>query len=197
MKLLRHTRWGADRRGRAFPEYIIPKAFDPRVGKTVAAAVAEAARKSGSTYIVRKVPAALSEVLQEPPAPSAGRRLLQGKPCPARLFARAVHAAAREGSLRWLRPPNPQSGDRVSPDRGFFVRPFICCNRSFRINPARMRFGWLYCRFSCLPASTYAWRYPTWPEAAFLSASFSLGIAPLSVVGVSLGEKGAGYALAL
>lgn len=28
-------------------EYIIPKAFDPRVGKTVAAAVAEAARKSG------------------------------------------------------------------------------------------------------------------------------------------------------
>ncbi|MCR4960249.1 MAG: NAD-dependent malic enzyme, partial [Lachnospiraceae bacterium] len=29
------------------PEYIIPKAFDPRVGKTVAAAVAEAARKSG------------------------------------------------------------------------------------------------------------------------------------------------------
>jgi len=29
------------------PEYIIPKAFDPRVGKTVAAAVAEAARKTG------------------------------------------------------------------------------------------------------------------------------------------------------
>jgi malate dehydrogenase (oxaloacetate-decarboxylating) len=29
------------------PDYIIPKAFDPRVGKTVAAAVAEAARKSG------------------------------------------------------------------------------------------------------------------------------------------------------
>ena len=28
-------------------EYIIPKAFDPRVGKTVAAAVAEAARKTG------------------------------------------------------------------------------------------------------------------------------------------------------
>ncbi len=28
-------------------EYILPKAFDPRVGKTVAAAVAEAARKSG------------------------------------------------------------------------------------------------------------------------------------------------------
>ncbi len=28
-------------------DYIIPKAFDPRVGKTVAAAVAEAARKSG------------------------------------------------------------------------------------------------------------------------------------------------------
>ena len=28
-------------------EYVIPKAFDPRVGKTVAAAVAEAARKSG------------------------------------------------------------------------------------------------------------------------------------------------------
>ena len=29
------------------PEYIIPAAFDPRVGKTVAAAVAEAARKTG------------------------------------------------------------------------------------------------------------------------------------------------------
>ncbi|MBO6061334.1 MAG: NAD-dependent malic enzyme, partial [Clostridia bacterium] len=29
------------------PDYIIPKAFDPRVGKAVAAAVAEAARKSG------------------------------------------------------------------------------------------------------------------------------------------------------
>jgi malate dehydrogenase (oxaloacetate-decarboxylating) len=29
------------------PDYIIPKAFDPRVGKTVAAAVAEAARRSG------------------------------------------------------------------------------------------------------------------------------------------------------
>ena len=29
------------------PEYILPKAFDERVGKTVAAAVAEAARKSG------------------------------------------------------------------------------------------------------------------------------------------------------
>ena len=28
-------------------DYIIPKAFDPRVGKAVAAAVAEAARKSG------------------------------------------------------------------------------------------------------------------------------------------------------
>ncbi|HQQ41079.1 MAG TPA: malic enzyme-like NAD(P)-binding protein, partial [Clostridia bacterium] len=28
-------------------DYVIPKAFDPRVGKTVAAAVAEAARKSG------------------------------------------------------------------------------------------------------------------------------------------------------
>jgi len=28
-------------------EYIIPRAFDPRVGKTVAVAVAEAARKSG------------------------------------------------------------------------------------------------------------------------------------------------------
>ena len=28
-------------------EYILPKAFDPRIGKTVAAAVAEAARKSG------------------------------------------------------------------------------------------------------------------------------------------------------
>ncbi len=33
------------------PEYIIPKAFDPRVGKTVAAAVAEAARKSGVNRI--------------------------------------------------------------------------------------------------------------------------------------------------
>ncbi|MEL7603768.1 MAG: malic enzyme-like NAD(P)-binding protein, partial [Bacillota bacterium] len=33
------------------PEYIIPKAFDPRVGKTVAAAVAEAARKSGVSRI--------------------------------------------------------------------------------------------------------------------------------------------------
>ncbi len=32
-------------------EYIIPKAFDPRVGKTVAAAVAEAARKSGVARI--------------------------------------------------------------------------------------------------------------------------------------------------
>ena len=29
------------------PEYIVPAAFDPRVGKTVSAAVAEAARKSG------------------------------------------------------------------------------------------------------------------------------------------------------
>jgi len=28
-------------------DYIIPKAFDPRVGKSVAAAVAQAARKSG------------------------------------------------------------------------------------------------------------------------------------------------------
>jgi malate dehydrogenase (oxaloacetate-decarboxylating) len=33
------------------PEYVIPKAFDPRVGKTVAAAVAEAARKSGVARI--------------------------------------------------------------------------------------------------------------------------------------------------
>jgi malate dehydrogenase (oxaloacetate-decarboxylating) len=33
------------------PEYIIPKAFDPRVGKAVAAAVAEAARKSGVARI--------------------------------------------------------------------------------------------------------------------------------------------------
>ena len=32
-------------------EYIMPKAFDPRVGKTVAAAVAEAARKSGVARI--------------------------------------------------------------------------------------------------------------------------------------------------
>ena len=29
------------------PDYIIPKAFDPRVGKAVAAAVADAARKTG------------------------------------------------------------------------------------------------------------------------------------------------------
>lgn len=33
------------------PEYIIPSAFDPRVGKAVAAAVAEAARKSGVARI--------------------------------------------------------------------------------------------------------------------------------------------------
>lgn len=33
------------------PEYILPKAFDERVGKTVAAAVAEAARKSGVARI--------------------------------------------------------------------------------------------------------------------------------------------------
>ena len=33
------------------PEYIIPKAFDPRVGKTVAAAVAQAARESGVARI--------------------------------------------------------------------------------------------------------------------------------------------------
>ena len=32
-------------------EYIMPKAFDPRVGKAVAAAVAEAARKSGVARI--------------------------------------------------------------------------------------------------------------------------------------------------
>ena len=32
-------------------EYIIPKAFDERVGKTVAAAVAEAARKTGVNRI--------------------------------------------------------------------------------------------------------------------------------------------------
>ena len=32
-------------------EYVIPKAFDPRVGKTVAAAVAEAARKTGVARI--------------------------------------------------------------------------------------------------------------------------------------------------
>ena len=32
-------------------DYIIPKAFDPRVGKAVAAAVAEAARKSGVARI--------------------------------------------------------------------------------------------------------------------------------------------------
>lgn len=33
------------------PDYIIPKAFDPRVGKAVAAAVAEAARRSGVARI--------------------------------------------------------------------------------------------------------------------------------------------------
>lgn len=33
------------------PDYIIPKAFDPRVGKAVAAAVAEAAKKSGVARI--------------------------------------------------------------------------------------------------------------------------------------------------
>jgi len=33
------------------PDYIIPKAFDPRVGKAVAAAVADAARKSGVSRI--------------------------------------------------------------------------------------------------------------------------------------------------
>lgn len=33
------------------PDYILPKAFDPRVGKTVAAAVAEAARKTGVNRI--------------------------------------------------------------------------------------------------------------------------------------------------
>ncbi len=33
------------------PDYIIPKAFDPRVGKTVSAAVAEAARKTGVNRI--------------------------------------------------------------------------------------------------------------------------------------------------
>ena len=33
------------------PDYIIPKAFDPRVGKAVASAVAEAARKSGVARI--------------------------------------------------------------------------------------------------------------------------------------------------
>ena len=32
-------------------EYIIPKAFDPRVGKAVAEAVAEAARKTGVARI--------------------------------------------------------------------------------------------------------------------------------------------------
>ena len=32
-------------------EYIIPKAFDPRVGKAVAAAVAQAARASGVARI--------------------------------------------------------------------------------------------------------------------------------------------------
>ena len=32
-------------------EYIIPKAFDPRVGKAVATAVADAARKTGVARI--------------------------------------------------------------------------------------------------------------------------------------------------
>ena len=34
-----------------FADYIIPKAFDPRVGKAVAEAVAEAARKTGVARI--------------------------------------------------------------------------------------------------------------------------------------------------
>ena len=33
------------------PEYVIPKAFDPRVGEAVAKAVAEAARKTGVARI--------------------------------------------------------------------------------------------------------------------------------------------------
>ena len=33
------------------PEYIMPAAFDPRVGKAVAQAVAEAARKTGVARI--------------------------------------------------------------------------------------------------------------------------------------------------
>jgi malate dehydrogenase (oxaloacetate-decarboxylating) len=33
------------------PEYILPKAFDPRIGQTVAAAVAKAARDSGVARI--------------------------------------------------------------------------------------------------------------------------------------------------
>ena len=33
------------------PDYIIPAAFDPRVGKAVAAAVAEAARRTGVARI--------------------------------------------------------------------------------------------------------------------------------------------------
>ena len=33
------------------PEYVIPKAFDPRVGGAVAAAVAQAARDSGVARI--------------------------------------------------------------------------------------------------------------------------------------------------
>ena len=35
------------------PDYIIPKAFDPRVGKVVAAAVSEAAIKTGVARIVK------------------------------------------------------------------------------------------------------------------------------------------------
>ncbi|MBE6693551.1 MAG: NAD-dependent malic enzyme, partial [Ruminococcaceae bacterium] len=37
--------------GELSAKYIIPKAFDPRVGKTVAAAVKECARKTGVARI--------------------------------------------------------------------------------------------------------------------------------------------------
>ena len=37
--------------GELCAEYILPKAFDPRVGKTVAEAVAKAARLSGAARI--------------------------------------------------------------------------------------------------------------------------------------------------
>ena len=48
-------------------DYIIPQAFDPRVGKAVAAAVAEAARKSGVARILRRAGLFLFSFLQLSP----------------------------------------------------------------------------------------------------------------------------------